>query len=299
MARISIFRYVRILTLKYVYKEYLIEGVPVVTERESAAAMPSDRTPPSDRTAHGSPRPRHRMIDRVATILDLAARSRHGITLTEFARELGAPVSSIQGLVNGLAATGYLDERDRRYLLGPAPFLLTRLAGRLPVTSVTRADLTALHEETRLTAVLAIVVGSDLYYVDYASADPQYAYLAEGFIRRSPIRPSAGWVMLACMARRGLWAQLSALPLEDADLVGRFLRQLPQIQRDGLVVAPGASTEADGVSVAVTEGGQTVAAVGLMGDPGEVDQRKEELIAVLARHRERWASRVTGGRPDT
>src|SRR5215472_5271867 len=140
---------------------------------------------------HDRPRPRHRMIDRMATILELAARSRHGITLTEFARELGAPVSSIQGLVNGLAATGYLDERDRRYVLGPAPFLLTRLAGRLPVTSVTHADLTALHDETRLTAVLAIVVGSDLYYVDYASADPQYAYLAEGFVRRSPIRTSA------------------------------------------------------------------------------------------------------------
>src|SRR5215472_8002530 len=219
---------------------------------------------------HGRPRPRHRMIDRVATILDLAARSRQGITLTEFARELSAPVSSIQGLVNGLAATGYLDERDRRYALGPAPFLLTRLAGRLPVTSVTHDDLASMHEATQLTAVLAIVVGSDLYYVDYASSDPRYAYLAEGFVRRSLIRTSSGWVLLAGMERRDLWTQLSALPPADADVVDRFLRELPQIQRDGLVVAPGVSVEAEGVSVAVTEDGQTVAAVGLLGDPREV-----------------------------
>jgi DNA-binding IclR family transcriptional regulator len=239
------------------------------------------------------------MIDRVAIILDLAARSRHGLTLTEFARELGAPVSSIQGLVNGLAATGYLDERDRRYMVGPAPFLLTRLAGRLPVTTVSHDDLAAMHEETGMTVVLALVVGSDLYYVDYASSDPRYAYLAEGFVRRSLIRTSAGWVLLAAMERRDLWAQISALPPDDTDLVGRFLGELPRIQRDGLAVAPGVSAEADGVSVAVTEDGTTVAAVGIMGDPREVDQRKEELIAVLTRHRALWARRAIAGSGDS
>ena len=55
------------------------------------------------------------------------------------------------------------------------------------------------------------------------------------------------------------------------------------------------SAEADGVSVAVTENGETVAAVGIMGDPGEVNQRKQELIAVLARHRAQWARRAAGG----
>ncbi len=263
----------------------------MATDRESAGAMPSDRMP------HDRPRPRHRMIDRAATILDLAARSRNGITLTEFARQLGAPVSSVQSLVNGLVANGYLDERDRRYVLGPAPFLLTRLAGRLPVTSVTHADLTAMHAQTQLTAVLAIAVGGELYYVDYASSDPQYAYLAEGFVRRSLIRTSAGWVLLAGMERRDLWTQLSALPPEDADLVDRFLRQLPQIQRDGLVVTPGVSAEADGISVAVAEDGQTVAAVGIMGDPREVDRRKKELIAILTRHRTAWSRHAIGGRP--
>ncbi|MDQ0381026.1 IclR family transcriptional regulator [Amycolatopsis thermophila] len=227
----------------------------------------------------------------MATILDLAARSTHGTTLTEFARELDAPLSSIQGLVNGLVATGYLDERDRRYTLGPAPFLLTRLAGRPTVTTVTHEDLVALHDETGMTAVLAIVVGSDLYYVDYASSDPRYAYLAEGFVRRSLIRTSTGWVLLAGMDKRDLWAQISALPPDETDRVDRFLADLAQIQRDGLVAAPGASTEADGVSVAVVEGGKTVAAVGVMGSYDEVARRRSELVEVLTRRRREWAAR--------
>ncbi|KHF42928.1 IclR family transcriptional regulator [Saccharomonospora viridis] len=233
------------------------------------------------------------MIDRMSTILELAARSQHGVTLTEFARELEAPLSSIQGLVNGLVATGYLDERERRYTLGPAPFLLLRLAGRPTVTSVTHEDLEALHHETGMTAVLAIVVGSDLYYVDYASSDPRYAYLAEGFVPRSLIRTSTGWVLLAGMERRDLWAQINALPPTEADLVDRFLKHLTDIQRDGLVVAPGVSTEADGVSVAVVEDGKTVAAVGIMGSHAEVAERKDELVDVLTRRRRMWETRAS------
>jgi DNA-binding IclR family transcriptional regulator len=155
-----------------------------------------------------------------------------------------------------------------------------------------------MHDETGMTAVLAIVVGSDLFYVDHASSDPQYAYLAEGFVRRSLIRTSAGWVLLAGMERRDLWAQIGALSPADADLVGRFLRELPQIQHDGMVVAPGVSAEADGVSVAVTEDGKTVAAVGVMGSHHEVDQRKQELIGVLARYRAHWARRAIAGTGD-
>jgi DNA-binding IclR family transcriptional regulator len=128
--------------------------------------------------------------------------------------------------------------------------------------------------------------------VDYASSDPRYAYLAEGFVRRSLIRTSGGWVLLAGMERRDLWAQLGALAPDDAALIGRFLEELPQIQRDGFAVAPGASAEANGVSVAVTEDGKTVAAVGIVGDHREVDQRKLELIAVLDRHRAQWTRRA-------
>ncbi|MCU1513329.1 MAG: IclR family transcriptional regulator, partial [Microbacteriaceae bacterium] len=68
------------------------------------------------------------MVDRVAVILDAVARSRQGLTLTELSKAADAPVSSTQGLVNGLVATGFLEERSRSYILGTAPYLLNLLA---------------------------------------------------------------------------------------------------------------------------------------------------------------------------
>ena len=133
----------------------------------------------SDEVGRARPRSRHRTVDRIAAILEFAARSHAGITLSEIAKKLAAPVSSVQGLINGLVSAGYLEEHDRRYFLGSAPYLLNRLAGRQPVSTVTHSDLEEIHEKTGLTTVLSIAVGQNIFYVDYCSSDPRFAYLAE------------------------------------------------------------------------------------------------------------------------
>lgn len=76
-------------------------------------------------------------MDRVAALLEAAARSREGLTLTELARTIQSPTSSAQGLVNGLVSTGFLIEDERRYRLGPAPYLLVLISGQ-PVMSTVR-----------------------------------------------------------------------------------------------------------------------------------------------------------------
>lgn len=239
--------------------------------------------------AHVPQRPRHRMVDRVAAILDVVARSGTGMTLTAIAKSLDAPVSSTQGLVNGLVATGYLDERERVYTLGMAPYLLNVIAGRPPVTHVTHEALEALHAETGMVTVLSAAVGDDLFYVDHVSSDPTYAYLAENRLRRSLLRTSAGWVLLAARENRDLWAYLNSRPEADSDRVEAFLASLAQVRRDGVCVAPRAADEgADGVSVAVAEGGRTVAAVGVIGAAEEIDARRDELVEILRRHVASW-----------
>lgn len=246
---------------------------------------------PTHPAAPGKPRPRHRMIDRVAEILDLAARRPHGVNLTEMARLLDAPLSSVQGLANGLVATGYLEERDRLYTLGPAPHFLSRLAGAPDAEVVTHADLAAIHERTGLTTVLAILVGSDLYYVDHASTSPAYAYLAENYVKRSLLRCSSGWALLAGMEKRDLWSRLSAAREQDQPLVERFLAELPTIRETGLVVTPDASeVEIEGIATAVTTGGRTVAAVACIGDHADINARADDIVAVLTAQRERWGA---------
>jgi hypothetical protein len=47
-----------------------------------------------------------------------------GVTLAELAAALDAAKSSVQELTNGLLARGYLIEEERRFYLGPGPFIL-------------------------------------------------------------------------------------------------------------------------------------------------------------------------------
>ncbi|GAA1659098.1 IclR family transcriptional regulator [Mycolicibacterium murale] len=248
--------------------------------------MSSER--PQQRDVVAPVRKRHRMIDRVAGILELVARNHDGLTLTELARLLDSPLSSLQGLVNGLVAAGYLDEYDRRYRLGGAPYLLNLMAGRHLVTTVGHRELEAVHADTGLTTLLSVVVGQGVFYVDSCSSTPRYDYLAKNLVRRSLIRTSSGWVLLAGLGRRDLWSYLGTLPAEDGDLRERFLTELEVIQETGVCAAPHISDVADGVAVAVREGGRTVAAVSVVGPHADIRGRRDQLIDLLTAHRQRW-----------
>lgn len=228
------------------------------------------------------------MVDRVAAMLEAVARSPEGLTLTELARGLEAPVSSIQGLANGLTATGYMEERNRRYVLGTAPYLLNLFAGRHMVTRVTRSVLERIAAEAGLTTLLSIVVGNDVFYIDSCSIEARYDYLTENLVRRSLIRTSSGWVLLAGFSERDLWSYLSSLPAEDEQLVERFLSTLGGIRETGLCARPHISSVADGVSMAVREGDRTVATVTIVGASDVIARRSDELSDMLRRHRAEW-----------
>jgi DNA-binding IclR family transcriptional regulator len=241
-----------------------------------------------DLPGRSRPRRRHRTVDRIASILEFAARSDGGVTLSEIARSLDAPISSVQSLVDGLVASGYLDERVRSYTLGGAPYLLNRLAGRAPVSSVTHEHLEAIHLRTGLTTVLSVAVAADVFYVDFCSTDPRFAYLAENYVRRSLIGTSSGWVLLAGMEKRDLWRYLSNLPSSDQHLVDRFFASLPLIEKTGVCAAPQTSLQGDGVSIAVREGGKTVAAVGIIATREEIAARRDVLVEVLENSSRTW-----------
>lgn len=231
-------------------------------------------------------RPRHRMVDRVAAILELVARSGEGLTLTDIANTLSFPLSTTQGLVNGLTATGYLDENHKRYTLGMAPFLLNVMAGRKMV-SVPREELEAIHAETGLITVLALPVGGKLFYLETVGESMRYQYLTENFLPRSLLRTSAGWVLMSRFEKRELWSYLNSARPEDQGVVDEFLRQAAEIAETGICAAPGVAEGgvADGVSIAVEDEGNTVAAVCVFGQPEIIRQRRDELVDILKTHR--------------
>ncbi len=225
-------------------------------------------------------------------MMELVARSGTGLTLTSIAKSLNAPVSSVQGLLNGLVAVGYLDERDLIYTLGTAPYLLNVLAGRPPVTSISHEQLEQVHTETGLTTALSTAVGDNLFYIDHVSSDPHFAYLAENRLRRSLLRTSAGWLLLADRERRDIWSYLNSRPAEDAEFAEQFLRSLDELRETGVCVAPTVAVDSgDGVSVALRERGRTIATVGVIGWAGVISERRDELTEICIRHAQAWGFR--------
>ncbi len=233
------------------------------------------------------------MVDRVSGILEFVARS-EGASLTEIARHVGAPVSSVQGLVNGLVATGYLDERSRVYRLGAAPHFLNLVAGRGAVNRIVHDDLVRLHERTgRTSVVLAVAIGSDIVYIDHVSDDPRTAYLAERFLRRSLIRTSSGLVLMADWEPRDLWAYLETLGDDDQSRVRLLLDELESIRATDMSVLPNIAEdpELDGISIAVREGDRVVAAVGVVGRHADLARDREQIITALREQAMEWDER--------
>ncbi|MBC2681381.1 IclR family transcriptional regulator [Corynebacterium anserum] len=233
-------------------------------------------------------RPRHRTVDRIADILEHVARSPQPQGLTDIAKAIGAPVSSTQSLVNGLVAAGYLEETNKAFRMGLAPYLLSTLAGSRPVDQVTHEMLEAIVEETGYIVVLAALVGDNVYYLDYACSDPKFEYLAQNRLQRPPLETSAGWAILSGLGDDQVWGILAASK-SSQETINKFQRWYPHMKETGECIAPGVALNgADGVAVAVEKQGTVVASVSVIASPEEIEKDSETIIEVLRRHRKKW-----------
>ncbi|PKW15469.1 IclR family transcriptional regulator [Saccharopolyspora spinosa] len=244
------------------------------------------------RGAQGPPL-KHRMIARVAEILELAAREREGVSLTEFAQRLSAPVSSVQSLVNGLVETGYLTKSGRKYVLGPAPYVLHLIAQREPIRVVRHSDLEALHEATGLTAYLGINLAGRAIYLDHVTGDPAFAYLAETHAPRPLLRTAVGRILLANLDKRLLFEILRNVDEQDQPLVEPFLQEIPAILEADYAATQGlVASDHWAVAAPVRENGKTVAAVALTGTPEEMKDDLDRLGVLLRERAQLWENRV-------
>jgi DNA-binding IclR family transcriptional regulator len=249
-------------------------------------------------TADGR-RPRHRTVDRVAGILEAVASSGTGLSLTQLAVRLQAPVSSIQKLVNGLAAAGYLDEDDRRFVLGPAPHVLSMRAGRLPVHTVGHADLVELSGTTGTPVLLAVRVGDHAVYVDRAGTDEPFEYALSTALRSPLPRTAAGRVLLAQLDERDRRAVLATVMPDDTAGAVEVLEESHRIRDTGYAVVGSwhAMRGVAAVAVPVTEGGRVVAAVAAADRSERLLPRVQQCADQLAERAAEWARRAAPPEP--
>lgn len=176
----------------------------------------------------------HRTTDRIVAILELVSRNRRGLSLGTISQELGAPKSSIQELTNGLTATGYLVERDRRFYLGAGPFVLTLAANRIAALSLRHSVLEQLYAETGHSIMAGIGVGDAVVYIDHVGHNPALEFVARNHMRRSLYATATGKIVLAAMQPQEMDSFLLSAPVKDRDAVQEFLNELPKIRSDEL-----------------------------------------------------------------
>lgn len=112
-------------------------------------------------------------LEKGARILDIVARSRQSLTLSEISRELGMARSSVHGLCTTLIYLNLLLKRpDQSYQLGPH---VMRWANAFARKSDVAAEFAAIWDQgTQLpgaTITLSVLEGSDVVYIGARNSD--------------------------------------------------------------------------------------------------------------------------------
>jgi DNA-binding IclR family transcriptional regulator len=192
----------------------------------------------------------HRTVDRVVQILETVSLSPRGVTLPELATALDAAKTSVQELTNGLLARGYLIEEDRRFHLGPGPFILAARANKLAALSLDHHFVAELGKALGCTVLVGVRVGDSIVFTDHVGDEsPGLTFVARTHARRPLYTSAAGKTLLASVPDDEMNRLLDLASPEQADEVRQFLTELPDIRSRGLAFNRGV-TFADAYAVA-------------------------------------------------
>ncbi|MDR6865766.1 DNA-binding IclR family transcriptional regulator [Microbacterium resistens] len=228
-------------------------------------------------------------------MLDLAARAQRGITLSEAASALTAPISSVQHLLNGLVATGFLRERERRYTLGLAPALLALVGGRA-LPWIDQRELDRLGRVAGIPITLATRVGSEVIYLARSGSDlwPASVHIIDDHLARPLLGTAAGRLLLAFTDPTEREDILSGLQVDQSAEVDAFREELPTIRKNRYARSEGLTDPgARALAIPVIEAGKVTAALVLFAaveQPGTTDIKLD-----IAAHRvhDAWAKQLS------
>ncbi len=230
----------------------------------------------------------HRTVDRVVQILDTVSLSPRGVTLAELAAVLDAAKSSVQELTNGLLARGYLTEEERRFHLGPGPFILAGRANKLAALSLDHQFVAEVAEALDCTVLVGVRVGDAIVFVDHVGEEsPSLTFVARAQARRPLYTSAAGKTLLANVPENEMYRLLDLAGPEHAGAVRQFLAELPEIRSRRLAFNRG--TTIPGAFVVATpllapDGGLIAAISAAVEEPeaDRLDDLGEELKQAVA-----------------
>lgn len=163
------------------------------------------------------------MFLRVVQVIEVFAREKQPLALSELARLMDMPVSSCLGLIRTLEARGYIYETGRRQGYYPTGRLLSMaqvIAAHDPVLDRVRPALQELRDTARETVVLGKLRGDGLVmYLAVLDAPQSIRYTVEAGETRPAWANSLGRALLSTLepqARRKVLQQARRTPLTEA-----------------------------------------------------------------------------------
>ncbi|GAA1954739.1 IclR family transcriptional regulator [Amycolatopsis minnesotensis] len=200
----------------------------------------------------------------MTTILELAAADSAGVRLADLADHLGAPRSSVHGLVKGLVATGYLRDDGGAYTIGPAVGALLTAAPPTVEQAAEPAmrDLVARFGET---VMLASLIGDSVVYTETVESTQMIRYSAPLRTRR-PLYPTSSGKCILAFATSRFRDNYLATHIADPGERERVGRELAEIATAGVAINRGETMpDVFGVGVPVVHNGRVAAVIAVAG----------------------------------
>jgi DNA-binding IclR family transcriptional regulator len=234
----------------------------------------------------------HRTVSRVTTILERVATSDAPLSLHAIVAMLDAPKSSVQGLIKGLVATGYLDETPQGYRVGPAVNLLSP-GESPPVIASARHALQAIQHTCDETATLCTLVGDSVVYIDRVESTQMIRYSPPLRVRRPLYPTSAGKCFLSLMPRVRQSRLLSSIDVRG-DRLDAALAELVEVAKRGYATNRD-ETVADVYAVAspIVVRNRAVACLQIAGPSSRMAAAMDELGRLVLSHASRLSDRTS------
>src|SRR3990172_3241135 len=248
-----------------------------------------------------------RSVERTIDMLELLATPGRSRSLTQLARGVRAPKSTVLTIARTLVARGVLavDRETRTYRLGLG---LARFnpggTGTLDLSALAKPHLEALARDTRETAYLTVPEGDAVYYTCKVDSQEPVRYMAQVGVRRPLHAIASGKLCLALMSDAEVRAYIrrTGLPRFTASTIvksGRLFEDLRAIRRRGYAVNEGEFVpDLFGVSAPVTDqAGRLIAAVNVGGPLFRLGRRKRALAEAVVAGAQALAAelRLAGG----
>jgi DNA-binding IclR family transcriptional regulator len=221
---------------------------------------------------------------RLVALFEALAKSEEGVSLAELSTTVGAPKSSLLGILRSMVAMGYMEHGHGLYRLGPKSFRLAAdilAVRRFP--NLVRPILQELAAKSGETVFLVVLdrAAQRVTYADIIDSPSPVRYTVPTGSTRPLYVSSGGQMLLAYQEAEWVDAYIRATPLEP--LTPRTITdpkklrdRLAAIRREGFSISLGETVPgAAGIAAPIFNADGSVSAGLLIGAP--IDRFEQEL----------------------